>query len=490
MRPYRETWRQLRVVAFLTLCLMMVMRLVWMELRTYNIEVDARGLITLRFLQETYQTPCSSSVWDSLGPTKAPVRIDRLSTVGPAGYWISSPGLASLSSYLCAETGFDSKRLVRMNLWFLTATLMFATLLSRILTGSWLMGLMTSVAILSRGRLLADVGTFSATLPLALGLMMWFTFAAHFLRTGHLLSLFLALLTSALGSVIDRPMVFLPLAFPLLILTLYRRRRLNALIVLRQMRWHRQMAQALESQDTALEEGFWAHQKIRFREGLRILLGGGSSFPRKDRPAWEILYKRHSFFGAMRVPFALWIFKNRRAERLSVISVITIASVIALMIAFSAGLWWTFGQGSGEAPFWSMITTGLGHKIAAWVREVWLSPSARIDTFMILSALFIILLSLRPPISGTHEGVSFARFFLLSALALFLGALIADYADALLLASLHQKGLSMDIPRVNRTRDFFLWVEPSLLVIGIASLWQWARFDRSAKTSAHTQSQS
>jgi hypothetical protein len=160
-----------------TLLSMILLRLVWMDLRSYVITYAPQN----RYAFDRSETSGScrrSFSLRQLGPEKP-----------NQGSW-ERPGWADARLYQnlvlasCRNGVFHEAGFVRYNQGLLIACLVFCVLLTRVMARSWVVGLIVAVALLSRGRLIAANGQISGDAMLAVGFALWAMCIGHWLRSG------------------------------------------------------------------------------------------------------------------------------------------------------------------------------------------------------------------------------------------------------------------------------------------------------------------
>jgi hypothetical protein len=160
-----------------TLLSMILLRLVWMDLRSYVITYAPQN----RYAFDRSETSGScrrSFSLRQLGPEKP-----------SQGSW-ERPGWADARLYQvlvlasCRNGVFHEAGFVRYNQGLLIACLVFCVLLTRVMARSWVVGLIVAVALLSRGRLIAANGQISGDAMIAVGFAFWAMCIGHWLRSG------------------------------------------------------------------------------------------------------------------------------------------------------------------------------------------------------------------------------------------------------------------------------------------------------------------
>ncbi|MDQ3234125.1 MAG: hypothetical protein M3Q07_20140, partial [Pseudobdellovibrionaceae bacterium] len=139
---------ELKSALIITLLSMILLRLVWMDLRSYVITYAPQN----RYAFDRSETSGScrrSFSLRQLGPDKP-----------TQGSW-ERPGWADARLYQslvlasCRNGVFHDAGFVRYNQGLLISCLVFCVLLTRVMARSWVVGLIVAVALLSRGRLIA-----------------------------------------------------------------------------------------------------------------------------------------------------------------------------------------------------------------------------------------------------------------------------------------------------------------------------------------------
>src|SRR5205085_2619844 len=102
---------------------------------------------------------------------------------GAAYDWLASPGYVGLAYTACHSDLTEERHWIKLNQWILAATVLMATLMARFITSSWTIALTVAAMLMSRGRLLADIGSVSTDYPVMLLVTTWLACCAHYLRT-------------------------------------------------------------------------------------------------------------------------------------------------------------------------------------------------------------------------------------------------------------------------------------------------------------------
>ncbi len=172
MRSYE--WK---LALSLSLLFMILMRLVWMDLRSYPPYYPPQNRLVSS--QNLRADPCLRSF--ELRQKQALVRSEE---VWPRPSWGESVVYRALVHGSCRLQNFDEQVFIRYNQGFLISLVFAAALLTRFLCRSWIMALMIAVSLLSRGRLISMNGTISPDLAMGALLLFWAAGLGHFLRSG------------------------------------------------------------------------------------------------------------------------------------------------------------------------------------------------------------------------------------------------------------------------------------------------------------------
>ncbi|WP_141732544.1 hypothetical protein [Oligoflexus tunisiensis] len=160
-----------------TLLSMILLRLVWMDLRSYVITYAPQNRYALDRSEASGHCRRSFSL-RQIGPEKP-----------TQGSW-ERPGWADSRVYQklvlasCRNGVLHEASFVRYNQGLLIACLVACVLLTRVMARSWIVGLIVAVALLSRGRLIAANGQISGDALIAVGLALWAMCLGHWLRSG------------------------------------------------------------------------------------------------------------------------------------------------------------------------------------------------------------------------------------------------------------------------------------------------------------------
>jgi hypothetical protein len=477
---------------------MILMRLVWMQLRSYPTLFEARALYSMDLagsLNHGCQPPAS------LGP---PSDADRAvsSARQAAVSAFASPGYTVLQTLLCRWDRVGNRDLILMNQGLLAVTVFSATLLSRFITSSWTVALIVAAMLMSRGRLLTDIGTIGLDNPLMLVVTLWLTTIAHFLRTGAAAALAVGLLTAVLTTLFDPVTVGLPLAAAVSLVCGYLfRRQLKRPLLLRVRAVNRQLRLLVkESTKWGADEPVSAFG--RFIGSMRGMLGmeliEAAATPeafdreltREAATARRPTYERGGLFRTLNVPFTLWVYSRRRWLKLAVSW--TVGAVAALLVyaaathllhqAGPAGSWRPAGLALRGG--WHELREAAALWESAWwpaVKENW---QQRLDLHLVLSIVIVVASAVQSPGAGLPSFFEMAWLTIMGSVFLVAAATAADFCDVVVLRQMLASGVAGAPLAALGPRSVLGWIEPVWLTMGAAGVYNLMKVFDSRMTSA------
>jgi hypothetical protein len=181
-------WRNIRIFIPIVLFAMLLMRVIWLQVRSYP---EAVGVLAQGYVSKV-EDGCSKAHPDA-------------------------PLALVVTTELCEIVGAGSP--TKFNQWLLLSTVFLLMLAARFATGSWTLAFIVGTMLTSRGGLLSHLGTLNYRYPIFVCLAGAFSCIAHHVRTGSILSALGAGMCVALGGVFDARLIGLALA-PTWIVTL------------------------------------------------------------------------------------------------------------------------------------------------------------------------------------------------------------------------------------------------------------------------------
>lgn len=418
-----------------------------MQLRDYPPAADGRAKATWQALERRLdcrlERPDGAGVaWDAR-PPKATA--------------LPSPGLAAAWSLGCNGGMLDEGLLIKINQWAFAATVLLAVMMTRFATSSWTVSLIVGAMLLSRGRLLADLGRLGVDGFTMLTTTAWLSASAHFLRTGARITAAIAAASVGVGALVDPSLVGLAVAVPALLALGFLWRRRLAKPVIQRLRGTRRRQMALQDAATPSGSTIWPHGGEvvfpRVTSALRGLFGQYPALPAAGPRAYE----RGSLFRTIDVPFLLWAYTRRRWLRLA--AGWTLVAVIGLGAALGAAAWlsgtgWVDGAAASPA----------GGLFDVWRTRWSVMQLDRFDLHLATSLAIVVVCALQSPAAGLPGFLELSWLTLVGLCGVLLAAALGDRFDA---------ALAYDaLPTV---RAVISWFEPAVLSLGVAGLYNLMR---------------
>ena len=477
----RSGLKRLRTLVPWTLMVMIVMRLIWIQLRDFQLEPTPRGQASAELASRALDRSCDALAQPGRG-LKALTPPSPLGMLGLAGHRVDAPGerarlalgaqlaspaLVAFWTLVCQLSPHDERAIIRANQGLLLIIVFLAALLSRFLTSSWTVGLIVAVVLLSRGRLVAAVGSSGGDLLVMLALVTFMAAAAHFLRTGARFSLWMMALVGLAAATADRSLTCLTLALPVLLVGGYvGRRRLARPLLSRWRRMRRSSALGRFPVQTPVPVQTALAQAGR---ALRLALGAepAPAEPMGDRPTSD---QRGGIFATLSVPFLVWAYRDRRWFRL------TMAFFVVCAMAIATNVLWAAALTQGD-PFGGLLPAELAWTTARGAAKLLTFGRAAIDVrdlHLIVSFGIIALCAMQSPAAGLPSFLEAAIMATAAALLTLLGASVADSVDRAWITHVAVASAA-DVPaRATETRSVVLWLDPLILTMGVAGLYNLA----------------
>lgn len=201
---------EVKAAMIMALLFMILMRLVWMDMRSYVIVYAPENHSSV-----ADGAACQKESW--AGPSETSGRPN----------WGNSLLYRTLLKQSCRGGIFSEGSFVRYNQGLLVLTVLACMIVARILTRSWIIALVVGLALFSRGRLIASSGQISGDHMIMFGLSLWAMFMAHWIRSGSRLILASVYLATLWLVELEFSFIFLALV-PLIYALVVRSKRLRA----------------------------------------------------------------------------------------------------------------------------------------------------------------------------------------------------------------------------------------------------------------------
>ena len=463
--------RRWRFVIPIVLLGMIFMRMIWMQLRAYPPSLDPRAIVSLDVMTDRMDEHChfphySPAVADNTAKATAnePAARVRLSRAVFASLGYAVEGLL-----LCREDWLQDRSMSRLNQWLFIGAVIAAALMTRFIASNWTIAPIVAAMLLSRGRLLADLGTISADGAIATVLMFWLATTAHFLRTGATASLIAMALAVACGVAYDRSLVALTLVPPLMIGIAMLRRRHLVFPVIRRFRGTRQRArQLMASVGPSPSESGGLFQRLatsaRWMVGLDFAPSG--SDPRQPAD-----YARGSLFRTIQVPFFLWLFARRRYLKLGLAS---LGLAVATTLAVATALLWAASPpgGVGSAIDWRLASDAVrAAPPPSWAFDWLVTGLQRIDFHLGLCIAVVVVSAVQSPAAGLPAFLELVWTAIAAFVLVTLASFGLDALDQGVIEVLRRARLAPALFQEIRSRNVLSWFEPVILSLGTAGLY-------------------
>lgn len=449
-----------RAIILIILLSMALMRIVWMQFRSYPISSNLRSSTTVKMVINNSDS-CSIVKKDEYKP----IELASPEFVASSN-WLVSPGYSLLIDDSCKKGFLNIDALLEWNQIFTVLASVFIAFLVRFLTSSWLFAVIIALSLLSRGELLIRHGQITYDGLLMFLITCWFTFAAHFLRTAASVSLLGMIVCFFGGILVDRSFIALGLGF--------------TFFVAFSLTYRRGIAFSPQVESSASSTTNKNQEDKKSRTSFVALLASlarslNSRAFRDSRGIGKItkfdagrVFSRGSAFKTLDAPFTIWCFQNRRWLKL-------ILGWLALTIlAGSTHLiaeWQMFQLGTVENYFTlkKIALLQLGEVSSAYFPEWFKLQFEFSDIFAYLSMAMIVLsLCLKSHFELIHVKEFLGLFFVTFILLLIL-SFLSDTLYTNLFFSISQQAAQS-----NSNYEIFsqvlYWIEPVLLSLGAVSL--------------------
>ena len=398
---------------------MILSRLVWMQLRTYQVVPAFTTFSAFSYVSDDFRKNCRNN--NEIAKLFMPFRNDSMLASSQLQQWFMQPSYILASKEICAKPE-PIQFIIHAHWVCLTMIVLLGIFLARFLSSSWVLAIFVGATLMSRGALLALIGSYSETLPLTFFVTLWFTSSIHYMRTLSRMALMVALFATILGTMLSGSFIALGLAIPGFLFTL---KRSNSHL----------------PSDNSLS-------KIKPNE---------NTFVRS--------------FSPLKVKFSIWARSTPQfTDKLQLTWITLTALLLATHAAFkSYQIFFSIDHHGG-----SLFASSFHPSIAVFWRFLsdWtLSGVKSLDLHSLFSITVICIWGFSPYLVKVHaytkEAVS---FFMVCFVILFCATLTSGFIDFVLLdgSSLSTRAFSLGI--MNPT-PFLVWLEPIILTLGIIGLY-------------------
>ena len=396
---------------------MILSRLVWMQLRSYNIAPSFDHRLALHYLTFSGQGGCTNEeklddIFSQGGKNQ------EFSQDSSNFLWFIQPFSILNMSLLCKVK--NPRNFIVFSHWSYIVLIILASLfLSRFLSGSWFLAIVVGTALMSRGAILARIGSLSEILPSSTLFIFWITCVIHYMRTLSSISLYSGMLLIILGTSINGSFILLSLCLPLF---------------------------CLHAKNT----------KSRQTPGI------------KQKKCAET----RGIFKAIRIPFSHWIRSNNSNIRIG-FQYSTL--LLALMISKILFNLFSFSNSFNHINLFAKnLIPALDINRIITYHKIWVSNILQPVDLHYLGSLVLLGASL---VKNKKFGFTYLhdanKIVLLSLIILAMGSWGLEMLQLFWLEHHHQKPLEDFFTHFNLEGSFLMWTEPTILSLGIVTLFQY-----------------
>jgi hypothetical protein len=455
------------------LVLMVLVRLVWMQLRHYPLSIDPRTKISLDMISGRYDGECRGSrhLLRTFFEAGDGGFTEKSRTTGAVLSWIAAPGSVFMGVAACMSDLPPEVFFVKWNQWLLIATVVGAAFLVRFATSSWTAAAVAATVLLSRGRFLSDIGLASSKSLLQCLITLWLAAGSHFFRSGSWVVAVFGCICLMIASCFDGVMLVILLALPTFLLLGFSLRKRLAKPMIRRFRG--QPGDLIEIPGQG-DQGK-ANGSLLRRMGQTARWVLGTEVPslmrlRTQRPD----YRQGGVFFTLKVPFLLWASYRRRWLSIILWGAAAFCSGIVGLALVKWGVLgsdWThlreLPAGEWREGAWKVLHV-------PWLRG-WLAAGWHFwDTHYTLSLAVLVVCALISPARGLPAYWETVWLALIALVLLALASFCGDVLDALLFSSplVAQETISR-VFGVSQLppREFFSWMEPVVLSLAVAGIY-------------------
>lgn len=190
---------------------MILSRLVWMQLRTYQLVPSLSTFSAFSYISDNFAKNCRNN--HEIAELFTPMRVEAKNIEPQLHRWFMQPSHIIAAKEICAKPK-PIEFIIHSHWVCLTLIVLLGIFLTRFLSSSWCLAIFVGATLMSRGALLALIGSYSETLPITLLVTLWFTACIHYMRTLSSLTLGVAFAAISLGTLLSGSFIGLGLAVP------------------------------------------------------------------------------------------------------------------------------------------------------------------------------------------------------------------------------------------------------------------------------------
>ncbi len=436
-----DTWRTrygITILLPLILLTMIMMRMVWIDLRGYSVTPDSELTIALTSsnLRPTLLRSCIPAPSTAVRPP------DKMPLI-PAADSFVAPLTRILYTSICRVNPSEFGELwLQVAKFGFSVSVLCSGLLVRIISGSWLLALVSAVTLYSRGRLLAELGVISPDIAIAAGLSAAALFSSHYLRSHFLPMLWATISILGMISLLNRDLfgVFAGILTLLVAKAIILRFPRLSLRSPPSLTWSPSLGQALQ----------------------RVVHGGQRVLGRSGRTP-----PLHQTDGKMMQP-GFWHPLSRVSEEhgLGGDSVLTISILILCSALSFYGFSQLLGKLLSSLPLtWPQQFIDINEFAATWMVEL----LAAVDLHFGISLLGIVLAALLRHPYVMPAMVRISRLLLVALIGVCLFGFVGNYFEATYLDLWNAAGVTALGSYALPVTQVIFWFEPIVLSLGIVT---------------------
>lgn len=434
-------WSTAKWLILLTLVTMVFIRLVWMNLRVYNIQPDPRALTTLVDIQKT-GTACS--------PDNALLSAGKLQFVGERvseglSSWQNSILYRQYMALSCKNGFFSSQTYMRNNQTLLLLIIFICILIVRLFCRSWQFVFIVAAVLLSRGRLMSVNEHLSGINLMMFFCSLWALCLFHFLRSGSLLSFVLSLVVICLLVELEPVSFALFFVLPILMFLGYSARFRVISAAISRVRFDRSRARRLLGQEVSdFDERFSGRRRLY--HGIRSLITGqsGAKTDSIEKTQGDIFF-RVRLLKPLKVPFSLWAYHRHRWLIFALVQLGVALISLAVIFWYMSDHSWYLSRNNLILSEWLMSVVG------------------RFDLDITVGLFLLVFVLSIKPAEGLLSFWEAAWFFSVSYVFLLIFAFVWDRLNEIVFYD--NEVLLWRGPQV------VLWFEPVFLTVTLLSLY-------------------
>ena len=446
-KPSRSSWKIILPAILLS---MILMRLVWMQRKDYQVRLDYRSRADIEAVYRRSPGSCAFPFarFDQ-GIPSSTLEDNRATFMFEASSefrWLQSPLWQSVLKRHCHQSRLTPKSIIQAQQAWWIATITLAALTVRFLSGNWLLPLITAATLMSRGSLINEIGRISPNEVIFFFVALWLASTVHFLRTGSGMSLLASTLAGVGATLTELSLLSLLITLPVgLGLGFFIRRRLTGPIIQRFKAERKRVSQNAPAQDDANLIVLFIRKLFRLDEL--------PSMQAEDQPEHNI--ERGSLLKTIQLPFALWVFQKQRWLR-----VVSSQLVVAFLLISVAMLTW-------HQFSWSTLNF---NSLTTWMALEWNLLIRPVDLHFMISLLVIGACAFQSPSEGILCFFEVAWILLISVILTLMGALWLDFVDWSRLVDGSKLAADENPIRWLRAPHILVWLEPAIIGFAIAGM--------------------